>query len=114
MAEIIANLINRRPDYNIVFFAKSAEENNISAITQLFRLQCLRTCFNESAKPQTAMFKLQDLENQLKNLNIVFNDAFANQDISIEELKKMRAQISDLEKLILDRKVFLKSQDLNN
>jgi hypothetical protein len=35
MAEIIANLINRRPDYNIVFFAKSAEENNISPITQL-------------------------------------------------------------------------------
>jgi len=60
------------------------------------------------------MLKLQDLENQLKNLNLVFNDAFANQDISIEELKKMRAQISDLEKLILDRKVFLKSQDLNN
>ena len=60
------------------------------------------------------MLKLQDLENQLKNLNVVFNDAFANQDISIEELKKIRAQISDLEKLILDRKVFLKSQDLNN
>ena len=60
------------------------------------------------------MLKLQDLENQLKNLNIVFNDAFANQDISIEELKKIRAQINDLEKLILDRKVFLKSQDLNN
>jgi len=60
------------------------------------------------------MLKLQDLENQLKNLNAVFNDAFANQDISIEELKKIRAQISDLEKLILDRKVFLKSQDLNN
>jgi len=60
------------------------------------------------------MLKLQDLENQLKNLNIVFNDAFANQDISIEELKKIRAQISDLEKLISDRKVFLKGQDLNN
>jgi len=60
------------------------------------------------------MLKLQDLENQLKNLNAVFNDAFANQDISIEELKKIRTQISDLEKLILDRKVFLKSQDLNN
>jgi len=60
------------------------------------------------------MLKLQDLENQLKNLNVVFNDAFANQDISIEELKKIRAQIDVLEKLILDRKVFLKSQDLNN
>jgi peptidoglycan hydrolase CwlO-like protein len=60
------------------------------------------------------MLKLQDLENQLKNLNVVFNDAFANQDISIEELKKIRAQISDLEKLISDRKVFLKGQDLNN
>jgi len=90
------------------------EENNISPITQLFRFLHLRTYLNESAKPQTGMLKLQDLENQLKNLNLVFNDAFANQDISIEELKKMRAQISDLEKLILDRKVFLKSQDLNN
>jgi hypothetical protein len=43
-----------------------------------------------------------------------FNEGLANQHVSIEELRKIRTQINDLEKLILDRKVFLKRQDATN
>jgi hypothetical protein len=60
------------------------------------------------------MRQLQNLEIQLKNLKVTFNEGLANQDVSIEELRKIRTQINDLEQLILDRKVFLKRQDSTN
>jgi hypothetical protein len=60
------------------------------------------------------MLKLQSLETQLQNLKVVFTDALANQDISIEELRRIRLQITDLEKLIEERKAFLKRQDSTN
>ena len=60
------------------------------------------------------MLQLQSLEIQLKNLKAVFNDALANQDISLEELRIIRTQINELEKLIEERKAFLIRQNLNN
>ena len=58
------------------------------------------------------MLELQNLEIQLKNFKTAFNDGLANPEISIEELRKIRAQINDLEKIILDRKILLKRQGL--
>jgi hypothetical protein len=60
------------------------------------------------------MLELKTLQLQLQNLKVTFNEALADPGISIEELRKIRVQITDLEKLIIDRKVFLQRRDSTN
>jgi hypothetical protein len=59
------------------------------------------------------MLKLKSLQLQLENLKVVFNEAIGNQDISIEELRKIREQISGLENLIEQKKILFGSGSNN-
>jgi hypothetical protein len=60
------------------------------------------------------MLKLKNLQEQLQNLKVVFNAALGDPDVSIEELRKMREQISGLENLIEERKRFLFGRNFDN
>ena len=60
------------------------------------------------------MLKLKSLQEQLENVKIVFNAALRNQDISVDELRKIRDQIIQLENLIEERKNFLSRSNSDN
>jgi len=60
------------------------------------------------------MLKLKSLQEQLESVKIVFNAALSNQDISVDELRKIRDQIIQLENLIEERKSFLSRSNSDN
>jgi len=53
------------------------------------------------------MLQLKSLQLQLQNLRVLFNDALANPAVSLDELRKIREQINDVEKRIEERKTLL-------
>ena len=60
------------------------------------------------------MFELHNLQLQLQNLKFLFSEGFANPEISIDELRKIREQIKSTEKLIEERKALLLRKESNN
>ena len=60
------------------------------------------------------MLQLQSLQLQLQNLKVLFNDSLADQDVTVEELRKIREQIKEVERRIEERKVFLQRRDSTN
>ena len=53
------------------------------------------------------MLQLKSLQLQLQNLKVLFNDALANPEVSLDELRKIREQINEVEKHIEERKTLL-------
>jgi hypothetical protein len=60
------------------------------------------------------MLQLKSLQLQLKSLKVLFSDAMANEKVSIDDLRKIREQIKEVEMRIEERKTFLFGGSTNN
>jgi hypothetical protein len=67
-----------------------------------------------SVKMYYAMLRLQSLQLQLQNLKVLFSDALGDQHVSIEQLRKIREQIKEIERRIEERRGFLERRDSTN